>query len=82
MSTLTATDARAAVSDAIRAIVPDADLDTLEDGELLREAFELDSLDFLSFVEGLSARTGIRIEETDYPRLTTMPDCVDFLTGA
>ena len=81
MSTLTATDARAAVAYAVRAIVPDADFDTLEDDEPLREAFELDSLDFLSFVEGLGARTGVRIEEADYPRLTTMPDCVEFLIG-
>lgn len=82
MSTLTVTDARAAVTDAVRAIVPDADFDTLDHDESMREAFELDSLDFLSFVEGLSTRTGIRIEESDYPQLTTMTDCVEFLTGA
>lgn len=82
MSTYNATDARAAVAAAVRAIVPDADLETLDDDELLREAFELDSLDFLSFVEGLSTRTGIRIEEADYPRLATMADSVAFLTGA
>ena len=82
MSTLTATDARAAVTASVRAIVPDADLDTLDDDESLREAFELDSLDFLSFVEGLTARTGVRIDESDYPRLTTMADCVAFLTSA
>ena len=82
MSTLTAADARAAVAASVRAIVPDADLDTLDDDESLREAFELDSLDFLSFVEGLNARTGVRIDESDYPRLTTMADCVAFLTSA
>lgn len=35
---------------------------------------ELDSLDFLSFVEGLSAQAGCRLDEDedDYERLTTL----------
>ena len=60
-------------------IVPDADVDTLDDDEPIRDAFELDSMDFLSFVELLSTGSGARIDEDDYPRLTTMSDCVEFL---
>lgn len=80
-SALTATDARAAVATAIRSIVPDADLDTLGDDATFRAELELDSLDFLSFVEVLSAATGVRIEEDDYPRLATMASSVEFLTS-
>jgi hypothetical protein len=77
---LTEQDGRDAVAAAVRRIVPDAALDTLGDDEPIRDAFELDSMDFLTFVEVLSARTDVRIDEADYPRLTTMADCVAFLT--
>lgn len=78
--TLTDQQARDTVAAAVRRIVPDAELDTLDDDELIRDAFELDSMDFLSFVELLSTSSGARIDEDDYPRLTTMTDCVEFLT--
>jgi hypothetical protein len=39
----------------------------------------LDSLDFLELVETLSKRTGYRIDEDDYPALTTLHDAADFL---
>ncbi|UKY55039.1 acyl carrier protein [Streptomyces inhibens] len=44
-----------------------------------RDALEMDSLDFLSFVEILSGRTGIRIDDEDTPRLTTLDGCTRFL---
>ncbi|HEX2894644.1 MAG TPA: acyl carrier protein [Marmoricola sp.] len=80
-SVLTATDARTAVAQAIRKIVPDADLDALGDDATFRAELELDSLDFLSFVQVLSEATGIRIDEDDYPRLATMASSIDFLTS-
>lgn len=72
--------ARQAVHDALHAIVPDADLDLLDDGAPLRRDLELDSLDLLSFVAALSAATGVRIDEADYPRVATVAGCVEFLT--
>lgn len=78
--TLTDQDARDAVAAAVLEIVPDADIDSLGEDEPIRDAFELDSMDFLTFVELLSGRTGTRIDESDYPELTTMADCVAFLT--
>jgi acyl carrier protein len=72
--------ARAAVEAAIRLIVPDADFGYVGDDVALRGEFELDSLDFLSFVEALSSRTGVPIPEDDYPRLATMATCVEFLS--
>ncbi|WP_210435138.1 hypothetical protein [Saccharopolyspora sp. ASAGF58] len=41
----------------------------------------LDFLDFLVFVETLGNASGIRIDEDDYDRLTTMDSAVDFLTA-
>ena len=79
--TLTAQDARSLVGDSLVRIVPDADLDTLPDDAPFRDELELDSLDFLSFVELLSAGSGRRIDEDDYSRLRTMADCVTFLSA-
>jgi acyl carrier protein len=73
--------ARTAVQDAVRHVVPDADFAYVDDDTPLRGEFELDSLDFLSFVETLASRTGVPIAEIDYPRLVTMATCVAFLTG-
>ncbi|MHB6904433.1 hypothetical protein [Streptomyces sp. CB02959] len=39
----------------------------------------MDSLDFLSFVEILSERTGIRIDDEDTPCLTTFAGSTRFL---
>jgi acyl carrier protein len=75
------TEARNLVAEAIRRIVPDADLDTVGDDSPLRAEFELDSLDFLSFAETLAQRSGVDITEGDYDRLVTMRTCVEFLTG-
>ena len=79
--TLTDTEARTLVAEAIRRIVPDADLDAIGDDVPLRAEFELDSLDFLTFAETLSQRSGIDITENDYQQLVTMRTCVGFLTG-
>jgi acyl carrier protein len=79
--TLSPSAARAAIAAAIRRIVPDADLDALADDDPIRTELELDSLDFLSFVELLSDATGVRIDETDYPELATLARAVAFLTA-
>jgi acyl carrier protein len=69
-----------AVRQALLSVVPDADLDRLDPDADLRDELGLDSLDFLNFVEGLSERTGCRIDEDDYDRLDTLDACVSFLS--
>ncbi|WP_426570247.1 hypothetical protein [Streptomyces canus] len=41
----------------------------------------MDSLDFLSFVEVLSDRSGVRIEDEDTPQLSTLSRSADFLVA-
>ena len=76
---ITPEDARAMVGRAVRKIVPDADVESLPPDADLRRTFELDSLDFLGFVELLSGESGVRIDEDDYPDLTTAAGCADLL---
>jgi acyl carrier protein len=79
--TMTPDQARSLVSKQIRCIVPDADLDGLPPHADLRRTLELDSLDFLEFVERLSKDAGVRIDEDDYPSLATMESCQAFLAA-
>ncbi|HEY6931908.1 MAG TPA: acyl carrier protein [Marmoricola sp.] len=79
---LTHDQARRTVLEVILRIVPDADVDAVTDATRLRAEFELDSLDFLSFVELLSSAAGRRIDETDYDRLETLGCCAELLTGS
>ncbi|MEU2158293.1 acyl carrier protein [Streptomyces sp. NPDC019396] len=73
------TEALGIVKESIASVIPDADFTTLGPDDKFREALEMDSLDFLSFVETLSERTGVRIDDEDTPRLTTLADSADFL---
>ncbi|WP_067901384.1 phosphopantetheine-binding protein [Nocardia vaccinii] len=73
--------AGAVVRSALRGFATESELGTLDQDVPLRAALELDSLDFLTFVERLSAGRGEAIAESDYPRLTTIRSCIDFLTS-
>ncbi len=77
--TITQDDARAMVARAVRRIVPDADVSTVSPDADLRRAFELDSLDFLGFVELLVDDSGVRLDEDDYPDLATTAGAADLL---
>ncbi|MFH8475766.1 acyl carrier protein [Streptomyces sp. NPDC018000] len=62
-------------------VVPGADLASLSPDENFRIGLEMDSLDFLNFVEALSGRTGLPLPETDYPSLNTLNGCADYVAS-
>ncbi len=78
---MTPEQARRAVEESLIQVAPDADTEAAGPDADLRDTFELDSLDFLRFVEDLSGRAGRRIEEDDYPQLATMASAVKFLAS-
>ena len=67
--------AKAFVRQAVQRVVPDADFTGLDPGVSLRDTFELDSLDFLEFVEALAELSGTELTEDDYPALDTWDGC-------
>ncbi|CAM01702.1 acyl carrier protein [Saccharopolyspora erythraea NRRL 2338] len=77
---ITTGHARELVRDALLKAMPGADLDSVDEGENIRDALELDSLDFLTFVEQLGDAAGVRIDEDDYDQLTTIKSSVEYLT--
>lgn len=57
----------------------DAELAALDETVPLRRALDLDSLDFLTFVERLAEAAGHRIDEDEYPRLATIASAAGYL---
>jgi acyl carrier protein len=79
---VTTDDARKLIAEILAVIAPEADLAAVAEGEDLREALDLDSIDFQNLVIGLHERTGLPIPETDYPRLATLGGMVAYLVEA
>ncbi|MEV0494397.1 acyl carrier protein [Streptomyces atratus] len=60
-------------------VVPGADPALLSPDENFRISLEMDSLDFLNFIEALSGRTGLPLPEADYPSLNTLNGCANYV---
>ena len=71
-------ETRAAIFEILAAIAPEADPATVAGNDDLREALDLDSMDFMNFVVALHERTGIDIPETDYPKLHTQDSAIAY----
>ena len=78
---MTSDEIRAAVLEALGGIAPEAEFDHLAPGAELREALDLDSMDFLRFVQRLAAATGVDVPESDYEKLATLEGCVSYLAA-
>jgi len=70
---------KSTICDILASIAPEADFSTLAGDEDLRDALDLDSMDFLNFVIALHEQTGIDIPEPDYPKLRTLDGAVSYL---
>jgi acyl carrier protein len=70
---------RSTICEILGSIAPEADFSTLSSSEDLREALDLDSMDFLNFVIALHERTGVDIPEADYPKLRTLDGAIAYL---
>jgi acyl carrier protein len=67
------------VQEELNNIAPEVDLTTVDPAADLREAIDIDSMDFLNFVTALHHRTGVDIPEIDYPKLATLSGIVSYL---
>lgn len=71
---------RQAVLDALGDIAPEADLTTLDPAVPFREQLDIDSVDLVNFVVGLEKRLGVAVPESEYARIATLDQCVEYLT--
>ena len=70
---------RQQIIDSLTKVAPDVDPNALDPDINFRDQFEVDSVDFLSFVLDLEKRLGIKIPEIDYPKLSSMKGCFAYL---
>jgi acyl carrier protein len=75
------TDLRHLVEAAIHRVAPEVDIARVPPGADFREELEIDSMDFLTYVDELHERTGIDIPERDYPSLASIDGCVAYLAA-
>jgi acyl carrier protein len=76
---MTDSDIKQIVMNAILEIAPEAEFETLDPDDGLREQLDLDSMDFLNVVIALHETLGIDIPEADYPRLFTLTGAINYL---
>ena len=76
------TDVRTLCAEVLAGIAPEADLAAVGDDEDLRDALDLDSMDFLNFVIALAGRSGVKIPEADTPKLRTLRGVAAYLARA
>jgi acyl carrier protein len=65
----------------LRRIAPESDPGSLRPDQNLREALDIDSFDFLSFLVGLHEKLGVEIPEADYGQLTTLDGMIRYLAA-
>lgn len=75
------TDIRAVLQEELGNIAPEMDLNELDPTADLREALDIDSMDFLNFVIAVHRRIGVEIPELDYPKLVTLDGAVGYLAA-
>jgi acyl carrier protein len=69
----------AVVIECLQRVAPEIDADSLDADADIRRELDLDSMDFLNFVEALHEQTGIDIPESDYGKLRSITTCVEHL---
>jgi acyl carrier protein len=69
---MSAIDVRQVIQEELNNIAPEADIASVDPAADLREAIDIDSMDFLNFVIAIHRRLGIDIPEIDYPKLGTL----------
>jgi acyl carrier protein len=73
-------ECRGLLAEILADLAPEVDLGSVPAEANLRTELDLDSLDFLSLVESVCARTGVTIPERDYGRLGSISDWTAYLT--
>ncbi|MDZ7582309.1 MAG: acyl carrier protein [Deltaproteobacteria bacterium] len=74
-------DTRTRILEILTSIAPEADPARIEGAIPFRQQFMFDSVDFLSFAIKLQEAFGLPIPETDFPMLSTLDGCLDYISA-
>ena len=76
---MTRDDIRTVVDEELGNVAPETSPAQIGDTVDLREALDIDSMGFLTFVTAIHKRLGVNVPETDYPKLFTKQGAIDYL---
>ena len=72
-------EVRATVLEELGNIAPEIDMKSVNASDDLREALDIDSMDFLNFIAAIHRRLGVDVPELDYSKLITINGAVTYL---
>lgn len=73
------TDIRKLIHEELNNIAPEVDMASVDPKADLREAIDIDSMDFLNFITAIHHRLGIDIAEEDYAELITLDGATAYI---
>ena len=76
------TELLAVLIETLQSITPEVEGSELRQDRPLRQQVDLDSMDWLNFLIGLSGKLAVEIPEADYRRLGTVNELVAYLNEA
>jgi acyl carrier protein len=68
------------IKECIVQIAPEAEFDRVRTNRPWREQLDIDSFDFLNVLIGIHQRTGVDIPESDYQKVATLDELVNYLS--
>ena len=74
-------DIRKVLEEELNNIAPEVDMASVAADADLREAIDIDSMDFLNFITAIHQRLGVDIPEIDYPKLVTLNGAVAYIAA-
>ena len=78
---MTTDDIKNTILRSLKNVAPEADLASLDGGADLRDALDIDSMDFLRFAVDLHEKLHVDIPEGDYAKVRTLDACVAYLSA-
>ena len=63
----------------LKSVAPEIDAERVDPKQSFHKQLGIDSIDYLNFIVGLEERFKIRIDEPDYPQLSTLDGCLKYL---
>ncbi len=79
MTAMTESELRALIVAELGNVAPETDASGIDPNADLREALDIDSLDFLNFLTALHKKTGVNVPEADYGKLLTFNTALAYM---
>ena len=78
---MTNDEIKSVVLEALRRIAPEVDTAALRTDVPIREQVDVDSMDFLNFLQALHVALGVDIPEAAYREVATVAGCVAYIAA-